>query len=245
MASTSGSLHSSRFPTVMDEDLFGPSEGEVFIAGQHMNEIDDFVQSHKEPTRCKVLDMFCGPKGEIHKQSIIAGYEAEKYDYLHGGETHNFVTELGFFTALTMVLAMAPGSLLVAGPPCSLFIWMSSGFTRRNARPGGDTSHSKVVLSNILVHNLVVLLCIAHCRGVWFLLEQPSSSKMFNLDYMRLLLAQVEASYVWTWMRCFGHDMAKPTVLRGTLPFATQLRRTLQRRWTMKTRKNAHILHKE
>ncbi len=109
--------------------------------------------------------------------------------------------------------------LPLAGPPCSLFVWLSSSVHKR--RPGrllGDTSVRKVRLSNLIVENLVALLRIAFQRGVWWVMEQPTSSWMFKQDSVMELRSRCAAQLVVTFMGQFGHEMCKPTHLCSTLP---------------------------
>ena len=229
-----------------DSDFFGAPDDKVFVAGRNLDEILALVANFNGPMARKVIDLFCGPTGQVHASSVEAGHVAEKFDYLVGGEGHNFLTKDGFFVALKMVLHCAPGSLIVGGPPCSLFVWLSLGFTKRNEKIEGDTTKASVLASNALVHNMVVLLAIAHCRGVWFLLEQPSTSRMYRADFLAEFLAQVNPHRIWTWMRCFGHDMDKPTVLYATLPFAFRLKRILRMGAAKaKTNKNYHSKTKD
>ena len=44
-----------------------------------------------------------------------------------------------------------------------------------------DTRKLPVRLANAIVDNTMVLLEVAHLRGVWFVLEQPATSWMFKL----------------------------------------------------------------
>lgn len=54
---------------------------------------------------------------------------------------------------------LVPRALVVLGPPCSLFIWLSSSVHRRSLyRPDGDTSRLAVRLSNAISRNTVASL---------------------------------------------------------------------------------------
>ena len=68
----------------------------------------------------------------------------------------------------------------MAGPPCSLFVFLSSSVHRRGVgHELGDTSRVQVRLANLVVENTIVLLEAVSPRGVWFVLEQPAGSWMF------------------------------------------------------------------
>ena len=94
-----------------------------------------------------------------------------------GGASHDVTAEAGFLALLDLAMRLVPGGIIVGGPPCSLFIFLSSSFHRRG--PGHeqvDTSKLPVRLANVIVDNTMVLLEVAHLRSVWFVLEQPATS---------------------------------------------------------------------
>ncbi len=101
----------------------------------------------------------------------------------------------------------------------------SSVHKRSDVRPEGDTTNRKVRMSNRLVSNTVVLLQWAHSRGVYWVVEQPATSRMWKWGPMEALLAECFAVRVHTYMGCFGHRQQKPTVLWGTLPTLAELGR--------------------
>ncbi|CAE7418727.1 RHM1 [Symbiodinium pilosum] len=121
-------------------------------------------------------------------------------------------------------------ALIVAGPPCSLNIWLSSSVRKRSFQnPSGDQENQKVRLSNLIASNMACLLTILRTSGkqFYFVIEQPSSSWLWQLNFMITLLTAVGASTVTTWQAFFGHDMLKPTQLRGTLPNLVKMRRVM------------------
>jgi hypothetical protein len=62
------------------------------------------------------------------------------------------------FFSLCQSLAIDPRlpfGMLAAGPPCSLFIWLSCSVHKRHLYgPAGDQSVPKVALANIITENL-------------------------------------------------------------------------------------------
>lgn len=59
---------------------------------------------------------------------------------------------------------------MLLGPPCGLFVFISSSYHRRSAgMPYGDQSKPRICAANQLVINLVILLCVAHTRKIFFL----------------------------------------------------------------------------
>ena len=60
---------------------------------------------------------------------------------------------------------------MMVGPPCSLFVFMSSSYHHRSIEmPYGDQSKAKIRVCNQLITNLIVILCVAQSRGVMFLM---------------------------------------------------------------------------
>ena len=68
-----------------------------------------------------------------------------------------------------------PYGCLLAGPPCGLFVFMSSSYHRRtDACVYGDETLFKIRESNQIVVNLAILLCVAHARMIFYLLFASS-----------------------------------------------------------------------
>ena len=176
-----------------------------------------------------------GASGRICHTWRAHGKNAAAYDIKEGGALHDVTSEAGFFTLLNLALQLAPGGLIVGGPPCSLFIFLSSSFHKRRAGNAlGDTSKLPVRLANTIVENTLVLLEVVHKRSVWFVLEQPASSWMFKLP----LVVEVFARLGWArggcqpgvrpicvWMGAYGHELPKCSHLVGTLPTLSAMRR--------------------
>ena len=183
----------------------------------------------------KRVDMFCGA-GRVSQTFENAGDAAECFD-VKMGDGYNFLQKAGFYKALGFVIRLAPFGILIAGPPCSYFVYMSSGFHRRTKDcPQGNTQEPRIVLSNLLVVNVTVLLIVAAMRYCFWLVEQPASSQMWRVWCLADLLEKSGARRIHTWMRCFGHPMAKPTVLWTNMPTAVRLKRVWS--WRAEARQN-------
>ena len=118
------------------------------------------------------------------------------------------VARRGFLKLLQKTLRGKPGSLLHAGPPCSTWVWINSATSGRSrADPNGNTCQPSVYDANtplghvcaatgfrritiVLEHGvqshwrvritlrLVLVLMLALCREMFFVVEQPRSSVM-------------------------------------------------------------------
>ena len=202
-------------------------------ASAHLHEIREFVDHWSGNRDLDCLDLF-SPKGRIKKVWGARGKTAVNYDIKSGGKQHDVSGRVGCMFLLAFILRLKPGAMVMAGPPCSLFIYLSSSIhQRRVGLEEGDVRHHSVRLANLIVANMMVLLQIAHSRGVFFVLEQPSTSWMFK---MLVVVAAFEGMgtavvpRVTTWMRAFGHEIPKCSHLVGTLPTLHFMRRSLNTR---------------
>ena len=95
-------------------------------------EVFDFVRSFDDSPAArdlKCVDLFCGT-GQVCQTFQNAGHAAERFDVKMGAD-FNFLRKECFYKALNLVLRLAAFGVLVAGPPCSYFVWMSFAFHRR------------------------------------------------------------------------------------------------------------------
>ena len=200
--------------------------GDAWDARVHLPEILDFVKNFSGERCVHFFDVFSGV-AEATKTFRGKGYETRNFDILQGD---NMVSKAGFFLALNVILMMVPAGLLLLGPPCSLWVFFSSSFHKRTlSNPAGDTSKKLVRDANTLVRNVVLLLAIANYRNLFFILEQPSSSKMKNYSWLARLSRALGLRKITTWMRCFGHQIPKPTWLLSNMTTARQLRKVWSR----------------
>ena len=200
-------------------------EAQWYDAEQHPWAVTKFIKSWKGDRTLHVLDMF-GASARIKSRWTVRKYSGMVLDILVGGQNHDVTSKGGFYFALEQCLAMRPGGLCVAGPPCSLFGFLSISVSKRTiANPEGDVSNFKVRLSNQIVRNTAVLLKVLMQRSVYIMVEQPSNSYMFKLPCMLSIVGMLGITTVMTWMICYGHDMPKPTHLLTNLPSAYKLRR--------------------
>ena len=156
---------------------------------------------------------------------------------------------------------------LLCGPPCHLYVFMSSSFHCRSIDfPYGDQSKFAVRRANQIVINLLAMLCIAHSRKVFFLflvefgnfliflrkkdcpvlqsfvskipqyirvrLEQPGSSMMWIMPEMVEFILWTCSQRVHSWMKCFGHELPKPSVFVSNINF--ECLEFLERKWSKK-----------
>lgn len=69
----------------------------------------------------------------------------------------------------------------------------------------------------------VCIKAVLRVRSIEVLVEQPDSSAMFGLDVWQQMWTLHNFQFVKTFMGCFGHFMAKPSVLYGSMMNLTWL----------------------
>ena len=73
--------------------------------------------------------------------------------------------------------------------------------------PEGDTSNKRVRMSNLLASNMACFLeLLSRHRSFWFIVEQPSSSYLFKMEFMLALSALLFCKKIHTWnlVLCLG-----------------------------------------
>ncbi len=210
---------SSGLPQNPDDVACTISERDWFHAEQHCEEIATYVQEKSRTVERDLccLDLFSASRA-IERSFLLADDAAVALD-IQLSPLFDITCKVGFFKILDVVLRLQCFALLFAGPPCSLFVWLSSSVHRRCAKNLlGNTANYKVRLSNLIVANLAPLLRLASERSVWWILEQPRASWLLKQAAIVGLSSCCETLSVQTWMGSYGHMMPKPTTLLGTLP---------------------------
>ncbi|CAE7458512.1 RHM1 [Symbiodinium natans] len=201
-------------------------EDDWFNANAAKKDIQHFVKSFRGKRTLDLLDLF-GASGSV---SAIFKNKGQKncavYDLKINGATDDICAEEGFYNLLTLACRMKSGGLVMGGPPCSLFVFMSSSIHRRSLdNPWGNTKYASVRLANRIVSNMAVVLDVLMQRDVHIVIEQPSGSAMFRLPPLAAVVAKPGWARVFTYMGAFEHDMLKPTILMGTLPTLHRMKR--------------------
>ena len=84
-----------------------------------------------------VVEMFAGLE-TICRSGIRRGWHSAKYDISIDAAFNDFMTGIGFLTALLLNLRLGPGSISTWATQCSSWIWLARAITMRsNSRPMG------------------------------------------------------------------------------------------------------------
>lgn len=147
--------------------------------------------------------------------------QTAKYDKNYD-EAMDLNTTIGMATALKFLCGLHKLGLVWAAPPCSSWVFLSVGTTcRSKSNPMGKTSNEKVHWNNILVHKLACLLEIATAFGCYFIVEQPTSSTLWQHPRVKTMFERLGCIVqdTHTYMGMYGGDSMKGMKLYGTAPF--------------------------
>ena len=189
------------------------------------------VFSSKEPVRdMDFVELFAG-EAAVSKGMRAFGYCGYTMD-LRISLDHDLLSPAGFVQLLANLSRLRPGGVFWAAPPCSTWVFMSRHSTGRNLCVTGNTSSPYVLAQNALVCRLLVALRFCVARGVYFIVEQPHSTVMFEYPPFKQWLASDAAGCVQRiqmQMGAYGLRAVKDTVLLGTAPYLGKLARRMTR----------------
>ena len=111
----------------------------------------------------------------------------------------NSNVRLGMFKAVQLCLQVRPDGLATAGVPCHSFVWVNAGTAQRsNDSPFGREDLDYIVGANCIATRTCLLWMLCTVRFVYFFIEQPSSSKLFNLPYVVHVMSMLcKITSVW------------------------------------------------
>jgi hypothetical protein len=172
------------------------------------------------------IEIFAGDQSVTRSMQFL-GYHGRPFD-LRIDPGHNLLTPKGFCTVLVAILRIRVGGVCWAAPPCSTWVWMSRSSTGRDRDVRGTVGNAYIRGQNALVERLVLLchICVARC--VYFIIEQPLSSIMFQYPaWQRFLDRHRSVLQVNLEKGAFGAGSKKPTMLVGTAPYLPALGRRM------------------
>ena len=186
----------------------------------------DIMHTLRHTTRWRRwADVFCGTGGmsaAFMRRTHSPGASLD----LALSEKHDIVSDDGFALFITIMLELVPMAMAVIGLPCSTFVFMSRGTTKRHASNAwvGDENVECVKLANIIAQRIVILCRVLTLRLVQYFIEQPMSSCFFKMPCFHKFCAmnpnlgrhglQLKRKFVW--LGHWGHNNPKATVLWGS-----------------------------
>jgi hypothetical protein len=151
-----------------------------------------------------------------------------------GGESHNIANDESFALFVQSCLELVCLGTAFIGLPCSTFVWLSRGVTKRHSsnRWQGDITRDDVFVANTIGMRVVFLVRLLVLGNVQFIIEQPLTSCYFlMLSWKRFARVcpfiidkhnnnaklPLMRKFVWLghWAAASMSAVAKPTVLWG------------------------------
>ena len=169
------------------------------------------------------VEWFCGT-GNLTTACSQLGLRVKWYDITLDSVKMNLLTNAGFAAAIRLALSIVMGGTAWFGVPCSTFVFMSRGHTKRSWRfPKGNTKRKDVRQANEIVDRVAFLIDILACRKVHWIMEQPLNSLLCAMPAMRRAQKKCRVSSLkwqrrFIWMGHYGHSLWKPTELVGCFP---------------------------
>ncbi len=169
------------------------------------------------------VEVFAG-HAAVSRAFQSLGYRGRRMD-LKYHEGHDVLNPTGLLLLLSSVMDLKPGGILWAAPPCSTWVFLSRSSTGRDVQVEGNTLSRSVLGQNALVERLVLVLEVCALKGVYWILEQPANSVLWQYPAMRDCLDRQGAQSCALEMGAYGAQSVKPTTLMGTAPFLRELER--------------------
>jgi hypothetical protein len=174
-------------------------------------------------------EVFCG-WGIVFACCVRLGLSSFYYDLDIGGRCHNILTASGLLFLIQNLLTVMSGGCVWFGIPCSTWVWIARGHTHRTkANVNGNTQRQDVCQANHMVGIIAMLLDLLVLRGVFYIIEQPSTSLVWFHKKLRdhfrskpkVHNALLKKHHVW--LGYVGHHVFKSTSLVGIFPPLTTI----------------------
>lgn len=169
-------------------------------------------------------DVFCGTGG-ISAAFVRCQHSPGVSLDLSMSKAHNILEYTGFALFIQAFLELVPMAMVFIGLPCSTFVFMSRGTTKRYAENAwlGNEDLACVRAANIIAKRVVMLCKMLTLRLVQYVIEQPMTSCFFDMQCFRKLCDMkpylgrhgLRLKRKFVWLGHWGHNIPKPTVLWG------------------------------
>ena len=161
------------------------------------------------------LEVFSGEQSVSNGLRHL-GFHGLSVDYLDN-PFYDVAQPGGFLMCVRAVLCMKVGALLFLAPPCATWIWITRHSTSRSKdMPHGSGDAADI--ANIIVMRVCYLIALASSLGVRVVVEQPSSSILWDFPCMRDVARWLSFDWVTADMGAYGAPTKKTLTFGGTLP---------------------------
>ena len=195
-----------------------------------------------QPSQYNGVETFAGDQAVTSGLRLL-GYRIIPFD-IRLDASHNLLCRVGFLAVLAAIMRTSRRGILWLAPPCSSWVWMSRHSTGRNRGALGNQENENVVRQNHLVSRVCYLVALAWKRGLYFIIEQPSSSVMWEHPRLRKLLERINRKMgIHTaniHLGCFTLEQPKEVTLQGNAPHIQRLSRRMTTEERALMRDNGH-----
>ena len=171
------------------------------------------------------VDVFAGKKG-FAKSMLRHGLAGATFEKMDDPVWEDILSLRGLSRLILLILRVKEHGLVMMGPPCKFWIFLTLSHTKRAAQNLAGSMASWMAKEGNAIADIVadiVKLCAA--LSIYTVLEQPQGSFMFAYQPMADALKLVNAVTTTFPMAVFKHPATKPTRLWGTTPWLEQFGR--------------------
>jgi hypothetical protein len=205
-----------------------PKQIQDLIGDDVINYINLHIdESQCKPVRFSMVELFAGSARMTYWFNKVLSEPATAWDLIYGNvwqQVFDITTIAGMATAVALLVHTKPGGMAWMSPACSSWIMMSMHTTGRSMRNvWGKPEFEKVRLANIAAKRVSVLCIIAGWLKVWVVVEQPTSSLMFNAPIMASMMNCASMQGYHVWAGAYGAASAKGLRLVSNAPWLAEL----------------------
>ena len=179
---------------------------------QFTSAVDDFVE-------------FFSGRGNLTKEMLIAGFRGSGFDVCNDA-SHNVLQPEGLKLFLLSLCSLKKRALVWLGTQCSSFVVLCRAQSQRyeeNSFLGrGDAQF--VQEGNLLADISALIYLLSWFLGLHVVLEQPSTSVMFQCPSLKGVLEFTSSYRISTYMGMFNGPTQKPLTLMSTWTAMQDLR---------------------
>ena len=175
------------------------------------------------------MEVFAGRKA-VTRAMRSQGLIAVSFEVRDNPVLEDYLSDIGFLHALTLMLNLKPVSGFLAAPVCSSFVPINAGTGRTPGRPLGFTHVPGVARGNKMAARLVLQLMVLSALGIFWVMEQPKGSMLQALPRFQQLarLTGIWRHYIRMWD--FGSQHVKGTWLYSNYKFIQKIDQYMLRR---------------
>lgn len=150
--------------------------------------------------------------------------QCASYDILQDGTAQDVLHPLGLRHYLHILAYTSKYGLHWFAPPCCSWVFLTRVKScRSRSAPQGATSDPWVVTHNAIATWVANAIFTAAATDIYFVIENPRGSLIFEFEPLKTALAQLGAKSVTVNLGDWGAPSLKPITLFGTAPWLQQL----------------------